>query len=73
LVAHTPSSLRAEMANAVVQGDRLRCIKLQMLIATAEGRYDFPSRNLNEEFPAVQAERFADWFVKSWESHPVDQ
>lgn len=72
LVAHNPSSLRAELAHAVVQGDRLRALKLQMLIATAEGRYDFPTRNLNDTFPALQVERFADWFVKRWEAHQAE-
>jgi hypothetical protein len=73
LVSHNPSSLRAELANAAAQGDRLRALKLQMLIATAEGRYDFPTRNLNDTFPDLQIERFADWFVKRWESHQADQ
>lgn len=73
LIAHSPSSLRAEFASAAVRGDRLRGIKLQMLIATVEGRYDFPTHNLNDAFPALRVERFADWFVKRWESHPVDE
>jgi hypothetical protein len=73
LITHNPGSLRAEFTNAAVQGDRLRGYKLQMLIATAEGRYDFPTRNLNDAFPALQVERFADWFVKRWESHQADQ
>ena len=41
LVQHNVNSLRTELAAAAVQGDRARGIKLQMLIATAEGRYDF--------------------------------
>lgn len=73
MTAHNPSSLRAELANAAVQGDRLRGMKLQMLIATAEGRYDFPTRNLNDAFPGLQVERFADWFVKKWNAHQADQ
>ena len=73
LTSHSPSSLRAELASAAVQGDRLRVVKLQMLIATAEGRYDFPTRNLNDAFPALQVERFADWFVKKWEPQQADR
>ena len=38
-----------------------------MLIATAEGRYDFTQRNLNAAFPSLQVERFASWFVKKWD------
>lgn len=38
-----------------------------MLIATAEGRYDFEQQNLNAAFPRLQVERFATWFVKKWD------
>ena len=66
-VVHNIDSLRTELAAAAAQGDRARGIKLQMLIATAEGRYDFTQRNLNAAFPGLQVERFASWFVKKWD------
>ena len=66
-VVHNIDSLRTELAAAAAQGDRARGIKLQMLIATAEGRYDFTQRNLNSAFPGLQVERFASWFVKKWD------
>lgn len=55
------------MAAAAANGDRARGMKLQMLIATVEGRYDFTQRNLNTAFPGLQVERFTSWFVKKWE------
>lgn len=66
-MVHNINSLRSELATAAAQGDRARGIKLQMLIATAEGRYDFTQRNLNAAFPGLQVERFAGWFVKKWD------
>jgi hypothetical protein len=66
-IVHNINSLRTELAAAAVQGDRARGIKLQMLIATAEGRYDYTQRNLNAAFPGLQVERFASWFVKKWD------
>ena len=66
-IVHNINSLRSELAAAAAQGDRARGIKLQMLIATAEGRYDFTQRNLNAAFPGLQVERFAGWFVKKWD------
>lgn len=65
-VVHNVDSLRTGLAAAAAQGDRARGIKLQMLIATAEGRYDF-TQNLNAAFPGLQVERFASWFVKKWD------
>lgn len=64
---HNMSTLRAELATAAAQGDRARGMRLQMLIATAEGRYDFEQQNLNAVFPRLQLERFAAWFVKKWD------
>lgn len=67
LTNHNPSTLRAELATAAARGDRARGMKLQMLIATAEGRYDFAQHNLNSAFPRLQVERFASWFVQKWD------
>lgn len=72
-VVHNIDSLRTELAAAAAQGDRARGIKLQMLIATAEGRYDFTQRNLNAAFPGLQVERFASWFVKKWDLEQDDK
>lgn len=66
-IVQNVNSLRSELAAAAAKGDRARGIKLQMLIATAEGRYDFTQRNLNAAFPGLQVERFAGWFVKKWD------
>jgi hypothetical protein len=65
-VVHNINTLRAEFAAAAARGDRARGVKLQMLIATVEGHYDFTQRNLNTAFPGVQVERFTAWFVKKW-------
>lgn len=42
-------------------------MRLQALIATAEGRYDFSQRNLNQAFPGVQTERFEAFFIRKWD------
>ena len=72
-IVHNVNSIRTALAAAAVQGDRARGIKLQMLLATAEGRYDFTQRNLNAAFPGLQVERFAAWFVKKWDLEQDDE
>jgi len=42
-------------------------MKLQALIATVEGRYDFTQPNLNTAFPDVVPEPFAQWFKRKWQ------
>nr|OQO29496.1 hypothetical protein B0A51_03024 [Rachicladosporium sp. CCFEE 5018] len=66
-VMHNPATLRAELAVAAAQGDRPRGIRLQTLIATAEGRYDFTQPNMNAAFPDITPKRFAQWFVEKWD------
>jgi hypothetical protein len=44
-----------------------------MLLATAEGRYDFTQRNLNAAFPGLTVEKFAGWFVKKWDLEQGDE
>lgn len=63
---HNINTLRAELAAAAARRDRARGMKLQMLISTAEGRYDFAQSNLNAMFPGLQVQRFAGWFVNKW-------
>ena len=72
-IVHNVNSIRTALAAAAVQGDRARGIKLQMLLATAEGRYDFTQRNLNAAFPGLTVEKFAGWFVKKWDLEQGDE
>jgi hypothetical protein len=71
-IVHNIHTLRAEFAAAAARQDRARCMKVQMMIATVEGRYDFTQRNLNTAFPGLQVERFANWFVKKWDIEQED-
>jgi hypothetical protein len=71
-IVHNINTLRAEFAAAAARQDRARCMKVQMMIATVEGRYDFTQRNLNTAFPGLQVERFANWFVKKWDIEQED-
>jgi hypothetical protein len=71
-IVHNINTLRAEFAAAAARQDRARCMKVQMMIATVEGRYDFTQRNLNTAFPGIQVERFANWFVKKWDIEQED-
>jgi hypothetical protein len=71
-IVHNINTLRAEFSAAAARQDRARCLKVQMMIATVEGRYDFTQRNLNTAFPGIQVERFANWFVKKWDIEQED-
>lgn len=64
---HNSDSLRSELQVAALQEDSARQIRLQALIATAEGRYDFSQPNLNQRFPNVRTISFQDWFVAKWQ------
>jgi len=64
---HTLATLRSELLVAAASNDRPRGMKLQALIATAEGRYDFTQPNLNAAFPDLVPERFAQWFQRKWQ------
>jgi len=52
-------------------GDIQRTNRLHMLIATAEGRFDFQTpAYLNAAFPDVQPISFQDWLVRNWAGVP---
>nr|POE49267.1 hypothetical protein CFP56_32417 [Quercus suber] len=63
---HTPASLQTALDLAIGQGDPGRQLRIQMLLATAEGHYDFTNPNLNQLFPAIRPIPFADWFSAKW-------
>ncbi|KAK5170442.1 uncharacterized protein LTR77_005030 [Saxophila tyrrhenica] len=63
---HNPASLRSELQLAAAQQDTARGTRIQTLIATANGRYDFSQPNLNRAFPDIRPISFNDWFVAKW-------
>ncbi|KAJ4518905.1 hypothetical protein HRR78_001116 [Exophiala dermatitidis] len=65
---HTISSLHDALTYARAVGDRGREIRIQQLIATAEGRYDFADMNLHPPLVPVWPERFRDWLARVWSS-----
>lgn len=66
-VAHYASeSLGDELMYARATSDALREKRLQHLIATAEGRYDFAGvPNLNQAV-ATQPKKFREWMIEAW-------
>jgi hypothetical protein len=66
IVWHNPGSLRSELQLAVAQQDAARTVRVNTLISTANGRYDFSQTNLNRAFPDVRPISFNDWFVAKW-------
>ena len=66
IVWHNPASLRSELQLAAAQQDTAHGTRIQTLIATANGRYDFAQPNLNRAFPEVRPISFEDWFVVKW-------
>ncbi|TKA80026.1 hypothetical protein B0A49_02304 [Cryomyces minteri] len=64
---HNPASLRSALILAVSQHDVPEQWRLQNLIATSAGRFDFVQPNLNAQFPAIQPLRFDDWLSRNWE------
>ncbi|KAK3052402.1 hypothetical protein LTR09_006612 [Extremus antarcticus] len=66
IVWHNPASLRSELQLAAAQQDTARGTRVQVLIATANGRYDFSQPNLNRAFPDTKPITFQDWFVAKW-------
>jgi len=67
LVYHNPASIQAELQQAIVQRDASRAVKLQALLATAEGRYDYSQLNLHRAFPNIKPISFQDWFTAKWQ------
>lgn len=66
---HGPTTLRAELQVAVAQDDQARQIRIQALINTAEGCYDFTQPDLNQHFNEVRTVDFATWFTRKWNPH----
>ncbi|KAL2353613.1 hypothetical protein BJ546DRAFT_1062401 [Cryomyces antarcticus] len=64
---HNPASLTSALILAVSQHDVPEQWRLQNLIATSEGRFDFVQPNLNAQFPAIRPLRFHDWLSRKWE------
>jgi len=58
--------LHSELQLAALQQDHARQIRVHALLATAEGRYDFADRNLNDRFPHVRTVSFEHWFRAKW-------
>nr|POF08142.1 hypothetical protein CFP56_62722 [Quercus suber] len=63
---HNPASLQSELSLAIAQGDNGRQMRIRMLLATAEGRYDYTHANLHQLFPAIRPIPFAEWFSRKW-------
>lgn len=64
---HTQSSLQDALTYARAVSDRSREAQVHHLIATAEGRFDFASTNLNQ-LVSFRPEGFREWLVRSWSS-----
>lgn len=66
-----PEGLRYQLTLAQMEGDVPQQRRLQTLIATAEGRYDFATpAYLNSQFPDIRPITFQDWFLRNWASVP---
>ncbi|EME48725.1 hypothetical protein DOTSEDRAFT_19238 [Dothistroma septosporum NZE10] len=68
---HDPTTLRAELQVATAQNNRARQLRIQALIDTAEGCYDFTQPNLNQYFNNMRPMDFATWFVRKWNSQTL--
>jgi hypothetical protein len=62
---HDTSTLYSEMALAQGSGNYHEQYKVQELINTANGNYDFSSPNLNH-YAGFQPVRFRDWLRSNW-------
>jgi hypothetical protein len=66
-----PQNLRLQLTWAQMEGDPQRTKRLQTLIATAEGRYDFQvPAYLNSQFPDILVTTFQQWLVRNWAGVP---
>ncbi|KAK5116966.1 hypothetical protein LTR62_006687 [Meristemomyces frigidus] len=64
---HNPTSLRQALEVAIARGDRASQVRLQWLLATAEGQYDFAEpAYMNQIFPDVRTISFRSWFAAKW-------
>jgi hypothetical protein len=66
----TVESLYNDLTLAQMNGDAKKQTRTQLLIAVAEGQYDFTHFSLNRKFPEVGPLHFRDWFVHHWQSIP---
>lgn len=64
---YTKDSLQDVLAVAQALRDETRGQRIQHLITTAEGRYDFTSVNLNSMVGFVP-QTFQDWLGQAWRS-----
>ncbi|KKY27677.1 putative isoflavone reductase family protein [Phaeomoniella chlamydospora] len=62
---YTRDSLQHALSHARTLNDSNRVKRVQQLIATAEGRYDFALTNLNDLVP-VFPQSFRDWMFQAW-------
>jgi len=68
---HNIGTLNYQLALTQMAPDHTRQRRLQTLIATAEGRYDFAlPGTLNTQFPDIQPESFRNWFSRTWTGVP---
>jgi hypothetical protein len=64
---YTKESLQDVLTVAQALRDETREQRIQHLITTAEGRYDFNSANLNSMVNIVP-QTFQEWLVQAWSS-----
>lgn len=64
---HTPQTLRQIINSSANPTDQLRN---HTLLAVAEGRFDFPRKNMNRLFPEVQPISFDTWLAQQWNGAP---
>lgn len=62
---YTKESLQDVLIYARATGDTSRERRIQNLIVTAEGRYDFGNINLNSVVN-VTPQRFREWLTQAW-------
>ncbi len=64
---YTKESLQDVLTVAQALRDETRELRIQHLITTAEGRYDFNSINLNPMVNVIP-QTFQDWLLQVWRS-----
>lgn len=62
---YTKDSLQDALVMARALHDKVREEKLQHLIVTADGRYDYSNSNLNSMVNVVP-QRFQNWLAQTW-------
>lgn len=64
---HTRQSVADALKYARAVRDKGREARLHHVVATSEGRFDFPETNLNDLL-TFRPEKFRDWLTRVWES-----